>query len=220
MNITNAEKQARFRKKEHLKRAADQIWQEWNNMLSASPLPEEEVRSLLDKAIDLPAGWTDEDYDKVIDKLNQLRIDLLSNGNDLANDVNMAWAHDPATGRLRRRPDIAECVRTDVDLGYDLARHIIATLKLSKCSDIAASAAIMEVVRYLGRGMVVSPEIQRSRASVACLAALPEAIERPDWFAEDLVDLLQDRLGPELCRKVGSDLMTKKRSWGFGPNLT
>ncbi len=62
--ISNAEKQARFRKKEHLKRRANSIFQEWQFRPDCfkSKTPENIKRSL-DKAVDLPSGWTDKDYE-------------------------------------------------------------------------------------------------------------------------------------------------------------
>jgi hypothetical protein len=62
MNITNSEKQARFRKKEVLKRGVEQIFREWQMHPTGSRIPAEDVVELLEKASELPAGWTDEDY--------------------------------------------------------------------------------------------------------------------------------------------------------------
>lgn len=219
MNITNSEKQARFRKKEVLKRGTEGIFREWQTHLHGSHIPAEEVLELLEKASDLPAGWTDEDYQRSINKLEQLRLDLLTNAHDLSNDVNGAYSTNPETGQVRFKPGMVDMARTDVEAGNELARHLIASIKLSKCSEIATTAAIMEAVRHVAREIVVSPEIPRSRATTACLAALPQYHGRPEWFVDEMVNLLRDRLGNALCSQLGSKLASGKGEWNDATDL-
>ncbi len=208
MNITNSEKQARFRKKEALKRGAEQVFRDWNTHITGSNIPHEEVLELIRKASDLPAGWTDEDYAQAINKLEQLRLDLLTNAHDLSNDINVAHSTDPQTGQVRFKPGMVDLAKSDVAAGHELARHLISAIQLSKCGEIATTAAIMEVVRHIARDLVVSPEIPRSRAATACLVALPQCLDRPEWFVDELVSMLRDRLGGDLCNQIGSKLST------------
>lgn len=213
MNITNSEKQARFRKKDVLKRGAEQIFREWQGHINGSRVPPEEVLQLLEKACDLPSGWTDEDYLRAVNKLEQFRLDLLTNAHDLSNDVNSAHSTDPQFGQVRSKPGMVELARRDVELGHELARHLISAIQLSKCGEVATTAAIMEVVRHIARDLVVSPQIPRSRATTACLAALPQYLDRPEWFADEMVNMLWDRLGRELCMQIGSKLSSGVKEW-------
>jgi hypothetical protein len=219
MNTTNSEKQARFRKEEVLKRGTEGIFGEWQTNLYGSHIPPEEVRELLERASDLPAGWTDEDYQRSINKLEQLRLDLLTNAHDLSNDVNVAHSAPPKSGQSRFKPGMVEMARSDVEAGHELARHLISSIKLSKCSEIATTAAVMEAVRHVARELIVSPEIPRSRATTACLAALPQHHGRPEWFVDEMVNMLRDRLGNALCSQLGPKLASGKREWINGTDL-
>lgn len=213
MSITNTEKQARFRKKEVLKRGAEQIFKEWQMHPMGSRTPAEEVYGLLEKACELPPGWTDGDYANAMSRLEQLRLDFLTNSHDLSNDVNVARSTDPNTGKTRLGNGAVEKAQLDVEVGYDLARHLISAIKLSKATEVAATAAIMEVVRSVGRDLLVAPEIPRSRATTACIAALPEYHSRPDWFAEEMAALMQERLGRQLCREIAEKLLSGRKEW-------
>lgn len=87
--ISNADKQARFRKKEQLKRYTDKIFRQWEGSPGRwrSKRMPEEVRHALDKAVELPSGWTDEDYECAVKKLGQYHLDLISAMDQIANDV-------------------------------------------------------------------------------------------------------------------------------------
>lgn len=220
MNITNSEKQARFRKKEVLKRGTEQIFREWQMHPIGSRIPPEDVLSLIEKASELPAGWTDEDYQRTVDRLEQLRLDLLTNAHDLSNDVNVAHSTDPKTGQVRFKPGMVDLARNDVEAGHELARHLISAIRLSKCSEVATTAAIMEVVRHVARDLVLSPEIPRSRATTACLVALPQSSNRPDWFFDEMLNMLRDRLGNKLCREIGSKIISGKKEGQHAADLT
>jgi len=211
MNITNSEKQARFRKKEVLKRGVEQIFREWQMHPTGSRIPAEDVVELLEKASELPAGWTDEDYQWAVNRLEQLRLDLLTNAHDLSNDVNVAHSTDPKTGQVRFKPGMVDLARKDVEAGHELARHLISAIRLSKCSEVATTAAIMEVVRHVARDLVLSPEVPRSRATTVCLAALPQSSDRPEWFVDEMLNMLRDRLGNNLCRQIGSKMISGKK---------
>ena len=99
----------------------------------------------------------------------------------------------------------------DVEAGHELARHLISAIRLSKCSEVATTAAIMEVVRHVARDLVLSPEVPRSRATTVCLAALPQSSDRPEWFVDEMLNMLRDRLGNDLCRQIGSKMISGKK---------
>lgn len=190
--ISNADKQARFRKKEQLKRRADYILREWQQKVSTckwKSITPEDVQYSLDKAINLPSGWTDEDYERAERALQQLHTDLSFSVDQLKNDVDAGWGFqvsmttpDP-TKFMSDYKAAVENVRT-------LAAHLISALKLSSCNDADQAAALMEALRFVGRSLANNPNIPRSQATTICLASIGPQYSRPEWFAEELTNTL------------------------------
>ncbi|WP_059369542.1 hypothetical protein [Treponema endosymbiont of Eucomonympha sp.] len=209
--ISNTEKQARFRKKEVLKRRADQIFRE----LILGPgdwklkIPDE-IRASLDKAVELPSGWTDEDYERAEQKLEQLYRERSLAGYDnpslLTNDV-----HEGRGGRTEfmTTPDPTKFVR-DIKIAIEdtrtLAAHLISALKLSGCNDADRAAALMEAVRFIGRSIASGNKIPKSKATTMCLASIGPQYPRPDWFAEELTSTLAWNIGKDLAHDIGQRL--------------
>lgn len=197
--ISNADKQARFRKKEHLKRRAASIFHEWqfrpDYFKSKTP---ENVKHALDKAINLPSGWTDKDYERAEQILDQLRTDFLCGSDQLTLDVDDArqdsTPFDPAKFR---ESDIA------IENARALATHVISALKLSSCNDADQAAALMEALRFVGRSLASQSNIPRSQATAMSLASIGREYDRPEWFAEKLADTISAQAGNRLAREVG-----------------
>lgn len=197
--LSNADKQARFRKKEHLKRRATSIFIEWQfrpDYFKSKTL--DDVKHSLDKAIDLPSGWTDKDYERAEQKLDQLRKDFLCGSDQLTVDIDDA-RHDliPFDPAKLRDNDIA------IEKARALAAHVISALKLSSCSDAEKAAAIMEALRFIGRSLVSQSDIPRSQATVMSLTSIGREYDRPEWFAEKLADTISAQAGNKLACEVG-----------------
>ncbi|MBS0649639.1 MAG: hypothetical protein JSR93_00610 [Verrucomicrobia bacterium] len=201
--ISNADKQARFRKKEHLKRRATSIFHEWqfrpDYFKSKTP---EDVKHSLDKAIDLPSGWTDKDYERAEQTLDQLRNDFLRGSDQLTIDIDDARQDliplDPA--KLREN-DIA------IEKARALAAHMISALKISSCNDAEQAAALMEALRFVGRSLAIQSDIPRSQATAMSLASIGREYDRPEWFAAKLADTISAQAGNRLAREVGRHLI-------------
>jgi len=210
IQITNAEKQARHRKKEHLKRCADRIFNNW----VCSPLrfrqcrrTEEEVRHLLSEAVKLPADWQEADYKFAEKKLGQCELDLRSSVDQIANDVNGDWASN--IDKFKQTPDPAKFFadhKTAVENAGALASHIISALGLSNCNDADQAAALMEALRFVGRSLVSNREIHCSQATAQCLANIGPQYDRPDWFAEKLAEAISQNIDKKLAHEVGHHL--------------
>jgi hypothetical protein len=200
--ISNAEKQARFRKKEHLKRRATSIFQEcqfrpdW--FKSKTP---EDIKHSLDKAIDLPSGWIDKDYERAEQTLDQLRKEFFCGSDQLTLDIDDARQDlipfDPA--KLREN-DIA------IEKARALAAHMISALKISSCDDAEQAAALMEALRFVGRSLASQSDIPRSQATAMSLASIGREYDRPEWFAEKFADTISSQTGNRLAREVGQHL--------------
>lgn len=213
--ITNAEKQVRFRKKEHLKRRANNIFREWqlkSTTCTWKSVTPQDVQYSLDKAIDLPSGWTDEDYARALQALVQLHADLLYTSDQLKNDVDAGW--DSLMSALDPVKYISDN-QTATEKARALAAHLISALRLSNCNDADQAAAVMEALRFVGRTLARNPGIPRSSTSIyprsqaitISLASINPHYIRPDWFAEELAKELSKLLDRSLAHKVGQHLI-------------
>ncbi|TXH02300.1 MAG: hypothetical protein E6P95_00190 [Candidatus Moraniibacteriota bacterium] len=207
--ISNAEKQDRFRKKENLGFWAEKVFRLWE--MSMGPFREirtpEEVRHALEKATELPSGWTDDDFELAKKRLGQCQLDLLSGVDQIANDVNGHWNVDHSD--LMTTPDPVKFIadnKASIRKARNLAAHLISALKLSGCNDADQAAAAMEVVRFIGRSLVGSREIRRSNATAICLASVGPQYDRPKWFAEQLAETLRWQIDKSLAQEVGRQL--------------
>lgn len=208
MPITDAEKQNRFRKKEALRREAENIFRHLQlgvGFHAKSKTPQE-IKNVLDKAIDLPSGWTDEDYDRARQKLVQIFHDIVSMPDELKNDVDEG-TNSSSRFRVTLDPTTFREVENAVlENTRALASHIISALNLSSCSDAEKAAAIMEAVRAVGRAVMNQREVPKSAATAVCLASLGPHYERPKWFAKRLAKTLKSQLDTKLSVEVGKHL--------------
>lgn len=207
--ISNAEKQARFRKKEQLKREADKIFYLWVGSpmrYRFSKRTEAEVRHSLDEAIALPSDWKEEDYESAKRKLGQYHLDLISSVDQIANDVDGDRASYLA--KLDKSPDLFKFHsgnKAAVEDAWALASHVISALKISNCNDAGRAAALLEALRFVGRSLL-SREIHCSQATALCLVSIGPQYDRPEWFAEKLAEAIRQQLSPSLAREVGQRL--------------
>ena len=205
MPISNAEKQARFRKKQELKKFKDQVFKEWQLAMGFRSHREtpDEILSLLEEAISLPSGWNDEDFERALHRINQLRFDFVSPQDNLKTDVMDGtgcveeFVSTPDPGKLIS--DTNESILKT----HALASHLISALELSDLSNSERAAAVMEAVRHVGRSTANSADIAKSGAITICQASLPSYYDRPDWFLEALAKWLRSRLKEELVHELG-----------------
>jgi hypothetical protein len=205
---SNTEKQARFRKKEALKRRADQIFRllqlgQWNLSDTSTP---QEIQYNLDKIIELPSDWTDKDFERAWLNLERFQDDFRFSKHLLENDV---VAPRNTKNEFTTTPDPYKFIKDErvaVENTRALAAHIISALRLSCCSDSDKAAALMEVVRFVGRVLANGKEIPRSKAVTICLAAIGPGSNRPEWFAEMLSETLGWQVGEDIAHDVGKRL--------------
>lgn len=200
----NAEKQARYRKKEQLRRQADQIlrkWQlePWKHHLKSL----HEIRHLIEAAIKLPSGWTEEDYSNAEKRLYHAYSEVVSPVNQLTTDVRESRNVIFETINPYDLPKInAELMRAEEDTNA-LASHIISALKLSSCNEADQAAALMEAMRFVGRNLTNNRDVPCSEATAICLATINPICARPSWFAKKIANTLSKLIHPELLREIG-----------------
>lgn len=194
--ISNAEKQARYRRKEQLKRKADDLLLKWqsNGPFARHKKSIQDVQHLIMKAIELPSGWTDEDCQIAEIKLNQVYTELFWAVDQISNDVREI---SNFSVELRTTPDPSK-LNADFDKAVEnttaLASHIISALKLSACNEAEQAAALMEAVRFVGRTLAMNHEIPCSDATAMCLATIGPQYVRPNWFSKKLASALSKQI--------------------------
>jgi len=207
--ISNADKQARFRKKEQLKRRADNIFREWQHKVSTckwKSITPQDIQHSLDKAIDLPSGWTDKDYEHAEQTLAQLHTDLSFAADQLKNDVDAGWGIQVSMTTYDPVKFISDN-KAAIENARALAAHLISALRLSNCNDADQAAALMEAVRFVGRSLASNRDILRSQATAICLASIGPQYNRPDWFTEELANTLRWQIDKNLAHQVGRHLL-------------
>jgi hypothetical protein len=182
--LSNAEKQARFRKKEELKKFADQCSREAQLGLFQHGAEGPAMLAQIQSIADLPSGWTDEDYDLAVQRIHQLKMELISPNNDLSNDIYDARA---------------------------LADHLISAIELTDLGHAERGAAVLEALRHVARSLANERPLRRSDANIVCLSILPPHYRRPDWFAEGFVDWFSYRLGNDARKDEVAEKLLEKR---------
>lgn len=204
---SNAEKQARYRKKEQLRRRADQMLQKWQLEPWKHRFKSiQEIHHLIESAIKLPSGWTDENYSNAEKKLFHVYSEIVSPVNQLSNDVHESRdianefmsSSDPSklTANLIHAEEKTKA----------LASHIISALEISDCSESDQAAAIMEAMRFVGRNLT-NTEVPCSQATAFCLATVNPIYVRPSWFAKKFADTLSKLIHPDLLHEIGKYLI-------------
>lgn len=200
MAISSAEKQARFRKKEELRKLASQTFVE----IQALGLPGirieklNEIHGLIEDAALLPTGWTDADLQSAFRRLADLKADFISPQDPLKDDILMGlgladeWGRPRSDARWQTESPNGAITRT-----RSLATHLVSSLGLSGLSSSECAAALMEAARHVGRQSSDSGEPAGSHAMAICLALLPQHYQRPDWLVSALAAWLSQHLERE-----------------------
>ncbi len=207
MTLSNQEKQKRFRRKETLYQKAITIYNTWQLTrgldISQNPL---EVKQKLEKIVDLPSGWTDEDYTAAEMKLALFECNTLStNPHLLENDIWAGRALDPPSAEsVRNGKEAIANARAHV-------HHINSSFELSPKRTSDNAAVIMEVVRNLGLTLLseaTKGEIPRSNATTVCLLLSNPALLKPSWLLEAIANLLKEQIPtPEIRAQLIKMLM-------------
>jgi len=208
--ISNAEKQARFRKKEELKRFAEQCSRDAQLGLFQHGAEGPAMLAQMQSNADLPSGWTDEDFELAVHRIHQLKMDLISPNNDLANDVydSLGVLEEPRTRPLRALRKESDQAIADTRA---LADHLISAIELTSLGHAERAAAVLEALRYVARSLANDRPLRRSNASIVCLSILPPHYQRPDWFAEGFADWFASRLGNDAPKdEIATKLLEKR----------
>jgi len=211
MAISNAEKQARFRKKEELNKRIVQVLRECQIKLPrdyAHTKPSE-VEAQLWAAAKLPTGWVDQDLVRAFRRVENIRLEVFGTGDPIGNDVD---GGRNSREEFKKTPNpqkwMTEMKKARRD-AFALAGHLISALELSQLRNEDQAAALMEAVRHVGRALANASSEGQSDAMAVCLSSVNSHYERPEWFVEQYAGWLEYRLDDETRKALGARLMQK-----------
>lgn len=210
MPLSNAEKQARFRKKEQLDKYVAQVSRDCQFVAGSKLYLRRtfgDVDRRLREAAELPSGWTDEDLERAQSRVRNIHGDVLGAVDLLAADVEAGRdSLDPFIESSTPGKWLADKEQAERDT-IALAGHLVSALELSRLPNEERAAALVETLRHMGRSLGNSASIGRSNATAICLSSANRHYERPDWFVAELDTWLRRNLDDFTRKKVGARLM-------------
>ena len=204
MSLTNQEKQERFRKKEQLKKIANEIFINWQLLkgLDFQKNPKD-VKLKLEKIADLPSGWSDADYEQAL-KAFQIFSDELFSGNPylLQNDIfaGRDSVCDPMTS-----PDGDWLIREQKNAVWKakkLVSHINSAMDLSGILASDNAAVVMELARNTGLSLLQERTVPKSKAATICLLMTNPLQKKPEWLIAELANILKEQLGEDGIKQL------------------
>ena len=203
MALTNNEKQIRHKKLEALKKYGNEVLVQLFFMNDGINRPieksNEEIKAEIDSIVNLPSGWTDEDYNLAIQKIRNMNITALSNPHLMNNDINGArsiFDSNFDTWEVRK----AEYKAAEV------VRNIKSTLKLSELKVTDQVAVIAEVMRFLGVELLNEKKVPVTFANATALSLIDQNYEKPDWTWQVLAQNLYVQNSKEKAEIIAKEL--------------
>lgn len=210
MVMTNAEKQARFRKKEELNKHVQQVARDCRFLMGSKLYLQRtlgDVDRRLQEAAALPNGWTEEDLDLAYERIRNIYGDAAGAVDLVSEDVKAAKdSVDPFIESAAPQKWLEDQQQEQRDT-IALADHLISALQLSGRSNEMQAAAVAETLRHVGRALGNSAAVGRSNATAVCLSAVNRHYARPEWFIEEMVSWMGRNLDPDLRTRLGTRLI-------------
>lgn len=199
MTMSNQQKQERFRKKEYLKKIAHRLFVDWQlrNGLNVTKNPEK-VRRQLESMINLPANWTDEDYENVLRAI-QLFSDELYSSNPKLLDNDMLKGRDIES--CITAADIRNC-NNAIYQAKKLIEHLSSAFNLFELTTSDKAAVVAELARNIGFNLLQEKKVPCSDATVFCLFAANPYHTKPDWFVENFSELIKTQLKKDQIKEL------------------
>lgn len=203
MALTNNEKQIRHKKLEALKKYGNDVLVQLIFMNSGISRPieksNEEIKDEIDSIVNLPSGWTDEDYDLAIQKIRNMNITALSNPHLMNNDINYRE-------RIFEENFSGFEIRGIEYKAAEVVRNIQSTLKLSELKKTDQIAAVAEVMRRLAVELLSEKIKPKTFANATALSLIDQNYEKPDWVCEVLAQNLFVQNGADKADEIAKAL--------------
>ena len=204
MALTNNEKQIRHKKLEALKKYGNEVLVQLIFMNNGINRPieksNEEIKAEIDNIVNLPSGWTDEDYNLAVQKIRNMNITALSNPHLMNNDIN------GARSIYDTNFDVYEVKKAEYKAA-EVVRNIKSTLKLSELKVTDQVAVIAEVMRFLGIELLNEKKIPVTFANATAFSLIDQNYEKPDWTWEVLAQNLYVQNSKENAEIIAKELL-------------
>lgn len=203
MALTNNEKQIRHKKLEDLKKFGNEVLfrlilmnDGFNRNIDKS---NEELKAEIESLVNLPSGWTEEDFNSSVKKLNNMMNTTVDNPHLMNNDINSSRSiMDPNFNMLELRR--AEYKAPEV------VRNIKSTLKLSELNKSDQIAVVAEVMRQLAKELLDEKLIPKTFANATALSLIGHQYKKPEWTWNILARNLYTQNSKEYTDKLVEEL--------------
>lgn len=200
MALSNNEKQVRHKKLEDLKKSGNEllVYLLMRNDMSISNYGKksnDEIQEEINSIINLPSGWTPEDYNSALKKLDNIKNRLYDNPHLMNNDINSGhdfYAPNYNTMEISK----AEWKAPEV------VRNIKSILKLSELNKSDQIAVIAEVMRQLAKEILDEKTVPKTFANATALSLIGHQYEKPGWTWEVLAHNLIVQNGADKADKI------------------
>ena len=207
MALSNNEKQIRHKKLEALKKYGNEVLLQVIFMNSGISRPieksNEEIKAEIESLTNLPAGWTDKDYELAVQKIKNMNITALSNPHLMNNDICYF-------GRILDENFTGFEIQRIEYKAAEVVRNIQSTLKLSELNKSDQIAVVTEVMRRLAVDLLTEKIKPKTFANATALSLIDQNYEKPDWFCETLAQNIYIQNGPEKADKISKALKDPK----------
>lgn len=217
MPLSNAEKQARFRKKDELHKHVLKVSRDCQFLASSRlylrrTLGDVDLR--LREAASLPKEWTEQDLELAYARIRNIYGDVVGAVDLLSEDIKAARdSLDPLIDSPSPKKWLAEQQAAERN-AIALAGHLVSALDLSGLPNEERAAAVVETLRHVGRSLGNSATTGRSNATAVCISAVNRHYDRPEWFVDEMVSWLDRNLDEELRVALGKRLLKPAEDHG------
>lgn len=205
MALTNNEKQIRHKKLEELKKFGNEVLLRlifmndgFNRNIDKT---NEEFRAEIESLVNLPSGWTEEDFNNSVRKLNNYMNTTVDNPHLLNNDITSSRSiRDPNFNMMDLRK--AEYKAPEV------VRNIKSTLKLSELNKSDQIAVVAEVMRQLAKELLDESKIPKTFANATAFSLIGHQYDKPEWTWNILARNLYIQNSKEYTDKLVTELQS------------
>lgn len=207
MALTNNEKQIRHKKLEALKKYGNEVLVQliFKNNGFNRPIEKtnEEIKAEIESIVNLPSGWTDEDYNLAVQKIRNMSVTAFCNPDLMNNDIHGSHS-------IRYVNFTMDELRRSKYKAPEVVRNIISTLKLSELNKSDQIATVAEVMRRLAVEFLSEKSKPVTFANATALSLIDSNYEKPEWVYEILAQNLYVQNGEENAKKIAKALTSQE----------
>lgn len=200
MALTNNEKQIRHKKLEKLKNAGNKIIIELTMYHGSSNdffnrKSNSEIRDEINSIINLPSGWTDDDYNFAAKRLENIANTILDNPHLMNNDISYAHINDNSIAAIN------ECKKLKFK-APEVVKNIKSILKLTELNTSDQIAVIAEVMRRLAKELLNERVPPKTYANATALSLIGPQYDKPEWTWKKLAENLVTQNGKDKAKLI------------------